>query len=275
MVDEIEAKAPPAIDPDLFYFPFSPEYVEQYILSVYLGAVTKSSLSLSYHNEIIKILESAMTIGFDKSYDSMNYTSAEREVFDKMRKNIYRFSAAKQYQQVRTMSTYINFKGEKSTWPEFRRLADIVFENYNKTYLKTEWITSIGQSQMAKDWTIAEQNKDILPYLTYRTQRDARVRDEHAILDGITLPVDHKFWNTYMPKNGWRCRCFTVSKQRAKVTDLNTLDLSELNNEKKFPKDFRMNPGKDGLIFNPKYHPYFRVAKGDKDLRANNFNLPL
>lgn len=273
MVSEIDAKAPPDIDPNLFYFPFTPEQVESYLLAVYVGAVTTDALSLGYHETIGKTFEEAMVLGFGKAQHNLNRTTNQYEIFQKMRSNVYVFSAAKQYQQVRTMARYIDVKGVKSTFTEFKALAGIVFDDYNKNYLKSEWVTAVGQSQMAKEWAIADEQKEYIPYLEYRTQRDARVRDEHAALDGITLPVDHKFWNNYMPKNGWRCRCFTVSRERAKVTDLATRDLSELNDEKKFPPVFRMNPGKDGLIFNPKYHPYFKVAKGDAGLRANNFGM--
>jgi uncharacterized protein with gpF-like domain len=110
--------------------------------------------------------------------------------------------------------------------------------------------------------------------VTYQTQRDQHVRDEHAILDGISLPLGHKFWNDYWPKNGWNCRCFvTQHSAETPTTNLKERDLSDLKDEKKFPELFKMNPGKDKIIYNPKQHPYFRVARGDASLRANNFNL--
>lgn len=272
---DIVAKEPPVFNPEDYTPPFSDDWMEIYLLSVYNGFTTKENLDIGYYSKMIDELEQAMVIGFGGPLSSFNYTSPTYQTFVKMRENIYVFSAAKQYQQVRTMSQFISKKGVKSTYTEFRDLAKNVFHEYNDTYLRTEWVTSIGQCQMAKEWIEVEQKKDLFPILEYRTQRDARVRDEHAALDGIALPVDHPFWNTYMPKNGWRCRCFTVSRERKPVTDLSTRDLSDLEDESKFPKVFRMNPGKDGLIFNPKQHPYFRVAKGDADLRANNFNLPI
>lgn len=32
-------------------------------------------------------------------------------------------------------------------------------------------------------------------------------RPAHQAWEGITLPVDHPFWDTHMTPNGWRCRC--------------------------------------------------------------------
>lgn len=274
-VEEIIAAEPPEINPDNFKMPFTEEQIENYLLGVHAEAITKDQLSVNYHEKIGVLLEEALVIGFGQTLSSINYTSPLYKVFIKLRENIFVFSAAKQYQQVRVMSQFISDRGVKSTFSEFKELAKKVFIEYNETFLKTEYVTAIGQSQMAKEWVEAEQKKDVMPYLTYRTQRDSRVRDEHAALDGITLPVDHPFWNAYMPKNGWRCRCFTISKERAKVTDLAERDLSDLEDEKKFPAVFKMNPGKDGLVFNPKHHPYFFVAKGDSNLKKNNFNMPI
>jgi len=268
---EVRSQEPPEIDPNSFQEPFTPEQMEQYLLMVYHQAVTTNSLSIEYHMTVGKVFEGAILTGLGGSPQDYDLFA----VYQKLRTNVYVFSAAKQYQQVRTMSKFIEKNGVRSTWKDFKEQAEEVFGEYNKNYLRAEYITAVGQSQMAEEWVNAVQQEDILPMLEYRTQRDARVRDEHAALDGITLPINHKFWNTYMPKNGWRCRCFTVQREAMPSTDLKSRDLSDLDDEKKFPKVFRMNPGKDGLIFNPAFHPYFKVAPGDANLRANNFNMPL
>lgn len=44
-------------------------------------------------------------------------------------------------------------------------------------------------------------------YLVYDAVNDDRTRPEHAAMDGITLPMDHPFWRTHFPPNGWYCRC--------------------------------------------------------------------
>lgn len=35
-------------------------------------------------------------------------------------------------------------------------------------------------------------------------------RPQHLAWDGLTLPVDHPFWRTHAPKNGWGCECYVV-----------------------------------------------------------------
>lgn len=253
---------------------FPPEWIEMYLLHVWTEAITKERLSLEYHVKVGGELQSGVNEGYGGPVEAFSFGSLEYNTAKKLKYNIYSFSAAKQYSQVRTMSKFINQNGVKSSFKEFKELANTVFDEYNKNYLKTEYNTAVGQAQNARDWVRAVTQKETFPVLEYRTQRDSHVRDEHAILDGVKRPVNDPFWSTYMPKNGWNCRCFVVQLEETAITDMRTIDLSELNDEKKFPLVFRMNPGKDGLIFNPKYHPYFKVAPGDANLKKQNFNLP-
>jgi SPP1 gp7 family putative phage head morphogenesis protein len=252
-----------------FEDPFTPDEKELYLVGVYNKLITKLNLSIGYHIKISLGFRERVKAGY-KEFSEPKF----EPTYKGLQKNVYIFSAAKQYQQVRTMTKFIEDKGVKSTFKEFKDKAGQVFDEYNKNYLRTEYDTAVGQSQMARDWEEALLNKDIFPNITYHTQRDARVRDEHRILDGITLPIDHKFWNLNMPKNGFNCRCFTTTNDD-KVTDLKTVDLSLLKDKKAFPDLFRMNPGKDKMVFDPAVHPYFKVAKGDGNLKKNNFNLPL
>ena len=36
---------------------------------------------------------------------------------------------------------------------------------------------------------------------------DERTREEHRRWHNLILPVDHPFWQTHYPPNGWKCRC--------------------------------------------------------------------
>jgi SPP1 gp7 family putative phage head morphogenesis protein len=61
--------------------------------------------------------------------------------------------------------------------------------------------------------------QEILWGYTYRTIGDNRVREEHAKLEGVTLPKDDPFWQKFYPPNGWSCRCTVIAvfeKQRIK-----------------------------------------------------------
>ncbi|MCW5723452.1 MAG: hypothetical protein KIS81_00675 [Maricaulaceae bacterium] len=80
------------------------------------------------------------------------------------------------------------------------RRVDIIFD------------ANIRQSHAAGRWQRIQAAKEALPYLVYTIVDDERTRDEHAAWGGrgaarIVLPVDHPFWLTHYPPNGWRCRC--------------------------------------------------------------------
>lgn len=75
--------------------------------------------------------------------------------------------------------------------------------------------TNLRQSHAAGRWQAAVRNQRRQGLLMYRTMRDERVRISHAAWDGLVLPIDHPFWHTHYPPNGWRCRCrvFALSQR--------------------------------------------------------------
>lgn len=241
---------------------FTKEEIENYLLGVYSGLLTTYDLSLDYHEKIGGLFYDAVLKGFG----GVRFNEAEKDILDGLVENVYVFSAAKQYSQVREMSRYID---ANIPFEKFKDLAGGVFEDYNVHYLRTERNTAITQSQNAKKWAKIEAEKEIFPLLKYKTQNDALVRDSHAALDGVILPVDDPFWDNNTPANGWNCRCYLQQIDEGKITE-NPPTLTE----EEQPELFRMNPAKDKVIFDPKKHPYFSIAKGDAELRNNNFNLP-
>lgn len=73
--------------------------------------------------------------------------------------------------------------------------------------LRTIYQTNLRVSYMAGRWARLERTKSAFPFLRYIAVKDARVRPEHASWDGTILPVDHPWWETHYPPNGWNCRC--------------------------------------------------------------------
>ena len=78
---------------------------------------------------------------------------------------------------------------------------------FDERRLQLVFNVNVRQSQAAGQWARIERLKQRYPYITYRTMRDERVRASHRPWDGVTLPVDHEWWNTHFPPNGWMCRC--------------------------------------------------------------------
>lgn len=60
-------------------------------------------------------------------------------------------------------------------------------------------------------WEQQQETKDALPYLRYEGILDSRIRPQHRRWHGTILPVDHPWWKTHYPPNGWKCRCDAVA----------------------------------------------------------------
>lgn len=76
--------------------------------------------------------------------------------------------------------------------------------------LRTIFRTNMRVSHAAGQWERFRQVKAFRPYLRYSAVMDSRTRPQHARWHGIILPVEHPFWQTHFPPNGWNCRCAVI-----------------------------------------------------------------
>lgn len=92
-----------------------------------------------------------------------------------------------------------------------------VFDRFGLTPSNSYMLENIyrTQTQIAYaggKWA-AEQSPEIQEILwgyTYATVGDDRVREDHAAMDGVTLPKSDPIWAIWMPPNGWSCRCTAI-----------------------------------------------------------------
>lgn len=74
--------------------------------------------------------------------------------------------------------------------------------------LRTIYDANLRSARAAGQWERIERTKRALPYLEYRLGPSEHHRPNHAIKEGLILPVDDPFWNEWMPPNGWGCKCW-------------------------------------------------------------------
>lgn len=111
--------------------------------------------------------------------------------------------------------------------------------------------------------------------LQYRTQRDKKVRPEHAALDRVTLPVTDSFWREFYPPNGWNCRCTVVQVRKSKYPETphdEAMALGEEATGKDTKRIFRFNPGIEQKSF-PDYNPYTIKRCKDCDVAKGKIKL--
>ena len=73
--------------------------------------------------------------------------------------------------------------------------------------LKTIFWSNLRAARAAGQWERIQATKTILPYLIYVLTTALEPREEHLTWVDTILPVDHPFWQTHFPPNGWGCKC--------------------------------------------------------------------
>lgn len=73
--------------------------------------------------------------------------------------------------------------------------------------LRTIFWSNMNSARSAGQWERAQRTKKALPYILYVRTTSGDPRPEHLAWVGIILPIDHPFWITHWPPNGWLCKC--------------------------------------------------------------------
>lgn len=252
----------------------TPDQVDKLIQGIWDGSITPYDLPEDLYNSIADRLLKGLYEGYGG--EPADFTGESKELLAELRDNVYMFSGAKTFQQINDISLVVDDEKIKS-FADFKAEALKIYDQYNTTYLETEYSTAVGQAQNAVRWNQIESQKETLPYLQYSDVDDSNECDICAPLSGITLPVDDPFWDEYMPLNHFNCRCTVIQIDKYADVELSTAkDIESATNfsDKEMQPMFKMNPGKDGYVFSPE-HPYFDVAKKDRAFAKDNFDLKI
>jgi SPP1 gp7 family putative phage head morphogenesis protein len=253
---------------------YTNKQIDNLFKSIYEGLITVDLLPTDLYFAIANYVKQGLYEGFGGALEDFVFGGVDYELLNELRTNVYLFSGAKTYQQVREFSSFV---ADAKTFKEFREKIEGVYEQYNKTWAETEYNTAIGQAQSAKAWNDFEKDKELFPLLRYSAVMDKNTSDICRPLDGIIRPVDDPFWNTHAPLNHFNCRCLLekIDKYEGakKSSDARIKSVAK-EMDGRMQDEFKMNSGKDGYVFSPK-HPYFDVAPKDKANALNNFGLPI
>ena len=186
-----------------------------------------------------------------------------------LRNDVFVFSGFKTYQELREASSLLlDEKGQVKPFERFYKDITAIKQDYNKNWLEAEYLFATASAAMAAKWKEFEEDGDRYN-LQYRTAHDNRVRPEHRVLHGITLPPSDPFWDEFFPPNGWRCRCTVVQVRKGKYPESDSATAIQQGREATYQAGkngvnkaaiFRYNPGKQQVIF-PPHHPYYEVSE--------------
>lgn len=214
---------------------------------------TEITFSPGLLSRTVAQIQEKLIEGYGRDFPQIIYNTPDYEELRNLTENVYSFSAAKNYQQLKDMTLALTDGERVVTEGEFVERVKAMNLKYNRDWLITERNTAVAGGQMASRWVEFERNRDITPLLEYSTVGDNKVRAAHALLDGVRKPVDDPFWSRYYPPNGWNCRCdvIAVPDKNAEPTQDEKITVPEIQ------PMFRTNLAKAGIIF-PKGHPYFK-----------------
>lgn len=227
-----------------------PEFLK--LLSSETLKLIEAAFNKKQYSGVLSIIGKLLTNQVHDNYKTItaDWKTPDIEMLHRLTRDVWSFSAAKDYQQMRDLTLALSDEaGKLREFVAFKEAAMKVCTKYNETWLQTEYNQAVAASQNAARWTQFTADKADIPFLEYQTVGDDAVRASHALLDGIVRKVDDSFWSTHYPPNGWGCRCEVIQAVGAKTPKKDIPNVG-------IPEMFRTNLAQTGLIY-PKNHPYY------------------
>nr|DAW69739.1 MAG TPA: minor capsid component [Caudoviricetes sp.] len=227
-------------------------------------------------SEVLDFIDAHAAV-LDSTFDKVKMSDGMRL---SLQKSDWIFSGMKTFHELHeAFPSLLDEHGERKPFERFYNDVRKVDETYNRNYLRAEYNFATASAEMAAKWEQYERDGDRY-YLQYRTVGDNHVREEHAAINGTTLPVSHPFWDTHYPPNGWNCRCLVVQVRKSSHEQTSEEELSKRTKalaeqqvkSKGKSEMFRFNPGKQRKVF-PDYNPYTIKRCNDCDLARGKYSL--
>ncbi|CAB4126210.1 Phage head morphogenesis domain [uncultured Caudovirales phage] len=252
---------------------FTDKEIDEMIKGVFDGEITKENLPENLYTAIAEFLQGGLYKGFGGSV--ADFGGTDLNLLQELRTNIYMFSAAKTYQEVRTM-TDLMYEGDNlKPFKDFYEDARGLYDTYNKNYAETEYNTAVASAEMGAKWNEIVKDADLFPLLKMTVVEDAQTTEICEPLDGIVLPINDPFWDEFYPPNHWNCRSTVLQLDEGEVSSKAEVEKAKEHADEDMQDVFKMNVGKDEYVFSPE-HPYFTsVPKEDREFAKENFGLPM
>ena len=177
------------------------------------------------------------------------------ELPDDFSLNLQRFAAAKTFTMQDALKDEVHDEdGNKQSYDDYKSTAQTVADRFS-SYQDTEYDTTATRAQAVKAWDGFQENQNEYPNLTWRTVGDARVRESHVRLNGLTRPANDPIWQKYFIGMDYNCRCDIEQSDNVPVTQ--KAKAQQLFEDAAPPPELVGNPGITREIFGEQ-HPYFK-----------------
>lgn len=214
--------------------------------------------SLMRHPQVQRFVSTTASVLNQAVEEGIRIVPPSPMMVERLKESNLLFSGFKTFHELNeAFPSLLDADGDRKPFEQFLNDVQKVDETYNSQYLKAEYNFAVASAQMAAKWEKFAADGDRYN-LQYRTANDDRVRDSHAALHNVTLPVGSPFWDEYFPPNGWGCRCTVVQVRKSKYPLSDESKAIADGNQAtagKHQELFRFNPGKRQACY-PDYNPY-------------------
>lgn len=187
------------------------------------------------------------TIAQQFNKGALDYTTPDWQMLAHLQSNVYTFSAAKNYTQLRELTqALVGDDGKLRSYKQFKEAATKINDTHVNHWLKAEYNLAVAGGQMASHWvSFAEDDM-----LEFDAVMDARTTNTCAGYNGIRLPKSNPFWSRNYPPNHFGCRSTVAVVYGLKQTPEAQIPVIDI------PPMFQTNLAQQKLVF-PKGHSYY------------------
>jgi SPP1 gp7 family putative phage head morphogenesis protein len=210
---------------------------------------SEAQLTITEGLELVKGLHN----GWGRRRTEAAWNAPDHLALSMMEYNLFEFAESKTEARLATFSELLinKDKAQIRSFEEFKREASRITENFNGTWLETEYNLSVATGQTSAAYLRAMADKDtVTSFVQYQTAGDSKVRPEHAALNGKIFSLDDKEAMKLWPPNSYNCRCEMVQytgRTEGKVTSGNAA--RKLLGEKFEGSKFDLNRGDLKAVF--------------------------
>lgn len=229
--------------------------ISRIINEIYDGKIKAGDLDEGLFKHQLEHFLSALKSGTGQDFSTIKYDEPDNAILEHIRNNVYLFSGAKNYQELRAMTDLLlDTDGNKKSKAAFTKDLLTLHDTYDKRFASAEYDHSEVSGQAYSMWQNAQKQKKDLPYLRFNAVMDAATTKICTDRNGITKHVDDQWWDDNMIPLHWGERSTVDQVAEGTVTDTTDMELPEVK------PMFKNNVGKTGIVF-PKSHPYFQMSK--------------
>lgn len=194
----------------------------------------------------------ALTEGYGDDLTTVDFDTPDEVMLQKLQENVYQFSAAKNYSQLKSLSeALVGPDGKQREYNEFKKAAQAINGEHAGRFLQAEYNMAIGSGQFASKWVVIQKDKELFPLLEFSAIIDGHTTEICILLNGVIRPIDDILWEQWYPPNHWGERSDVLQLEAGTVTPLEDIRYPE-----KVHAMFKRNMAKEGWAF-PEGHPYY------------------